>query len=175
LILAAGAVVAAFAIVLLVSTHRDAEPPASPPNVRDAGAQAPPSPPIVVDAPAPPPEVRADAWVPGAAETSARDEREKALAELHDSGLGHEDWDSAAEALLGSIARGPVEATDAGCFIAGCGMTYTFPSEDAYLRGIDELQRSDGFRAWTGGKQFTTPERRADGRVVVALLLYRPD
>ena len=108
-----------------------------------------------------------DALVPG--------ESEAALARLHASGSGVESWDRQGLALLDSIAHDGVEIHDAGCYIAGCGASFTFASEAEYHRRIDELGGSELYRGWTGGKHLTGPEIHSDGRVTIALVLYRPD
>jgi hypothetical protein len=110
-----------------------------------------------------------------AIDAAASAERVQVIAGLSNSGAGAEAWNAQALALLDSLAQRGVAITDAACFVAGCGATFTFPSEAEYRRRIDELQRSDAYRAWTGGKRLTSPELAADGRVTIAVALYRPD
>jgi hypothetical protein len=110
-----------------------------------------------------------------AAELAARAERETVLANLRESGSASESWEGQASALFQTFARDVVHVSDDRCFVAGCGATLTFPSEAAMRRAFDDLQTSEAYRKWTGGKRITAPEHLDDGRVVVALVLYRPD
>ena len=120
-----------------------------------------------------------DAQAPRAASIDAStdhtSDRETLLAGLRDSGSGVESWDAQGATLLTSLATGGVTLRDATCYVAGCSATFTFPTERDYQRHIAELETSELYRAWTGGKRLSTPETRPDGRVIVALLLYRPD
>ncbi len=126
--------------------------------------------------PAPKPVgVEVDAAIVRGDEVAARDEREAVLASLRDSGPSAESWDAQATMLLDSVARSPAAASETGCFVAGCGATFTFPSKTEYQRRLDSLLASDGYLAWTGGRRLTAPETRPDGRIVMALVLYRPD
>jgi len=161
-------VLAACAVALLVAIRRSA--PASPPPIaRDAAVVLQASP---RDAMAPRAE---DVFDAAPTQAGARDEREAVLANLRSSGKGDEVWDAQAGALFDAIGRAPGSASVDGCFIAGCGATFTFPSDADYRRRLDELQSLEAYRAWTGGKRFTSPEAAADGSVRIGLVLYRPD
>jgi hypothetical protein len=106
---------------------------------------------------------------------AARVERAKALAELRDSGPGNETWVGRATTLLEQVSKRSAGMTPEGCYIAGCAGTFVFPSVNDYERAVAAIIDLPDYRSWTGGKQWTTPEHAPDGRVVVGLLLYRPD
>jgi hypothetical protein len=110
-----------------------------------------------------------------AAGLGPREEREQLLARIRDPKAGYEPWDDQGLAILDSAASDATELTDVGCYMAGCVATFTFPSDGAYRRAIADLKLTTAYVAWTGGKQFTTPETLDDGRVVIAILLNRPD
>ncbi len=164
LIVVGGALVVGVAIALAVMTRTPSAPAPAPPHFDAASAIA-----RAVDA-----LVAADA-ASDAAAIAARVERRQIIAGLVESGSGAEAWDAQGTALLDSLAHRGVEMTGAACFVAGCGATFTFPSEAEYRRRIAELESSDAYRAWTGGKRLTDPEVGADGRVTIAVALYRPD
>jgi len=179
-LLAAMAVVVVVLAVglLLMARPSDHE---SPPRARDAafastGSSAAPS----VSVPArdaaaalPPPDADT-AWA--VEQRAARSDREQMMTSLHQSGSGQESWVAQGTAALDVLAHASgVQASDAGCFIAGCGAVFTFATETDYRRGVDTLLASDAFHAWTGGKRFAPPERLPDGQVVIAIVLYRPD
>ena len=150
LLLVLGVVVAGM-LVALVALLRTSAPTVAVPPRRDAAAIAP----VRADAmrgPAPLLAIAIDAPAPASA-------RAEVIARLHESGSGVEPWDDQGQALLASLAHDGVEIRDSGCFIAGCGATYTFPSEAEYRRRFDEFAASDLYRAWTGGKRITDPER----------------
>ena len=107
--------------------------------------------------------------------TAAPTERAAALASLRESGAAQESWDGDALAVFDGIARSGVAVADRGCFIAGCGATLTFPAGAELAHALDQLQAAPTYRAWTGGKRLTRPEPGADGRISLALILYRPD
>lgn len=154
-----GVVVAGLAIALVVLVHRD-ERPATPTidaavaieHARDAAIAI-----ALVDAPSPD------------ASPSA------ALTTLRTSGAGRESWDGQATSLLEAGAAGAISSTAPECYIAGCAATFTFASDARYRERTAALIASDAYRAWTGGKVLTEPDHQPDGRVVVTLLLYRPD
>jgi len=112
-----------------------------------------------------------------AAPDAARDasERDLALETLRASGVGDESWTGQATTLLDSFATAGVSISDRACFIGGCAATFMFASDREYGMRAAQFVETDAYRAWTGGKRFTSPERRADGRIAVTLLLYRPD
>ena len=112
-----------------------------------------------------------DAWQPSSADLDARAQREALLARIRDAHAGHESWNERGRALLERF--GP--ATDGGCYMAGCTATFTFASRAAYERVRDDVTATPEYAAWTGGKQLTTPETLSDGRVIVAVVLQRPD
>lgn len=105
----------------------------------------------------------------------ARAEREKVLAGLRDSGNGAEPWDDTGSALFEEIGRRAAHSDPLGCFVAGCGATFTFASAADFERERAEIETLPAYKAWTGGKRWTTPDPQPDGAVVVALALYRPD
>lgn len=105
----------------------------------------------------------------------ARDEREAALQSLLDSGEAKEEWVDRATNLFDLIGRQALATSKLGCYVAGCGATFTFPSVAEFDRRRAIVEASDEYKAWTGGKKWTTPEPTPDGRIVVALILYRPD
>jgi hypothetical protein len=107
-------------------------------------------------------------------DSSSRSERESALQALRRSGPADEGWNAQAGTVFDAI-KPTAAVSDVGCYVVGCGATLTFSSETAYRAGLAQVQALAAFRAWTGGKQITSPDVQADGRVVVALLLYRPD
>jgi hypothetical protein len=165
IVLAVG--VAAAAIVLLVAIRSGgdaptprgsptATAPAPAPDATPSGAARPDRPPAEVTDP------------------HAQTERETLVADLRASGSGAEPWDAQGTALLAAIGRRAVATSQAGCFTAGCAATFTFASRTELDRARIEAARSPQYRAWTGGKRWTTPEVSRD-RVVITLLLYRPD
>lgn len=108
------------------------------------------------------------------ADASSRAERVAAMQALRRSGPADEGWNAQAGEVFDATKRSAT-VTDVGCYVVGCGATLTFASETAYRDELARVQALTAFRAWTGGKQITSAEIQADGRVVVALLLYRPD
>ena len=97
------------------------------------------------------------------------------LAAVRESGSASEPWVTQGASLLDSIATGGTTISERACAIAGCGAVFEFSSMPEYLRQRASAESSTAFEAWTGGKQWSTPETLEDGRVVVALVLYRPD
>jgi hypothetical protein len=172
-------VVVALAVGLLLMARPSDLPP--PPRARDAvaastGSSAALSVSVSVrDATAAPRPIDADTnWADE--QRAARSDREQMITSLRQSGSGQEVWVAQGTAALDVLAHASgVQMTEAGCFIAGCGAVFTFATETEYRRGVDTLLASDAFRAWTGGKRFAPPERMPDGRVVIAIVLYRPD
>jgi len=161
---------AAVALVFLVRRDDDApassesgRAPAATSSARKPGSEA-AARPALPNATAVPPELAA-----------AKHERETVLGALRDSGKGAEPWDDQGNGLLEKIARTASGWTQVGCFVAGCGATYLFASEDAMTRGRAVAEALDEYHAWTGGKRWTAPERWVDGRVSITLVLYRPD
>ncbi len=159
LVIALALALAAAAIGLLLLLRSPATP-----VPRDAAA-------IVTPADAP----RLLASMIDAAAPAARAEREAVMTTLAHSGIGDEAWAAQAGALFTAIAQPPVTVSVTGCYIAGCGATFTFASEADYRRTLAGLAELAAYRAWTGGKKLTNPETRSDGSVVVGLVLYRPD
>jgi hypothetical protein len=109
-----------------------------------------------------------------APDASARTERDTALQVMRRSGSANEVWTAQAGALFDAIRR-TTALTDVECYVAGCSAMLTFSSEIAYHDGLAHLPALEEYRAWTGGKQWTIPEVQADGKVIVAVLLFRPD
>ena len=105
----------------------------------------------------------------------ARDERDEAFTALMSSGEAKEEWVDRASNLFDSIGRQALATSKVGCYVAGCGATFTFPSVAEFDRRRALVEASDDYKAWTGGKKWTTPEPTPDGRIAVALILYRPD
>ena len=172
-LLAAAVALAVLAGALLVIVRRSVELPKPPPPAPVAHDASPPrsAPPDAVPAL---PDAAADA-APGVAAAADRAERDALLAGLRESGRGDEPWDAQAGALFAALGRAPAVADVTGCYIAGCGATFTFPSDAAYRQRLVEVEPTDASRAWTGGRRFSKPEPMPDGRVVVGLVLYRPD
>jgi hypothetical protein len=106
---------------------------------------------------------------------AARAEREALLAGLAQSGPAHEVWEADGRALFDAFAQAGVGVGAVECAIAGCGATLDFASQADHDRIVQAIEASAAFLAWTGGKTWSPPEFRADGHVVVALVLYRPD
>jgi hypothetical protein len=164
LVAAIATAVGAFRLYQLVTRPAEIPVPAPAP-VRvavPAPAPAPAPAPVPVPAPAPAP-------VPAPASTPA------ILTTLQSTGSGTERWNDQARALLASLAQGDIVATYAGCYVAGCAATVTFPSRDAYDRLVDDVARGSAFHAWTGGKKWSPLESDSDGRLTAVLVLYRPD
>jgi hypothetical protein len=120
----------------------------------------------------PEPEVTRTRPAPLAATSEAT---ETALGRLRASGEAREVWASSGMAILDTIARRAARTGGAGCYVAGCGATFTFGSAEALATAHTEVERSADYRAWTGGKLWTSPEPQPDGSVETAVLLYRPD
>ncbi len=97
------------------------------------------------------------------------------LDNVRTSGPAHEHWDEQARALFNSLAKDDTVVAYEGCYVAGCAATLSFASEDDYRRARDEAERSELYRAWTGGKKWSRPDIAEDGRLLVALVVYRPD
>jgi len=116
-----------------------------------------------------------DARKPISTDDHTRTSRETLLATIRDPRAGHEPWDETGLALLDQLGRDASDVTDRGCYMAGCIATFTFASDASYRRAIDDLTTSAEYAAWTGGKQITSPETLANGQVVIALVLQRPD
>jgi hypothetical protein len=158
-------VVASFAIALMVLVGRPSSvvvAVVAPPS-RDAHAVAALAP------------VRNDAPRLDAEPDTATVERPSALVELEESGEGSEAWSSQGTALLDAFGASSAAMTERGCFVAGCAALFTFSSEDDYQRQLARLVASDAYAAWTGGKVLSPLQLRADHKVVVSLVLYRPD
>jgi hypothetical protein len=154
-----GVVVAGLAVALFVMVHRDERPVA--PTIDAA---------IVVDGGA-----RDAAIAIVIPDASADAAPTAALARLRASGSGRESWDGQATSLLEAAAVGALSSTAPECYSAGCAATFTFANDARYRERAAALTASDAYQAWTGGKVLTEPDLRPDGRVVVTLLLYRPD
>jgi hypothetical protein len=105
----------------------------------------------------------------------ARRERAMLISNLRQSGNAAEGWAPRATALFDSIDKRAAATTRDGCFVAGCAATFAFGSRADYERARDETIKSADYRAWTGGKEWTNPEIASDGRVLAAVLLFRPD
>jgi hypothetical protein len=108
-------------------------------------------------------------------DNAARDSRDKLLDGIREAHPGQESWNDAGLALVDQLGRDAIAVTDRGCYMAGCMGTFTFASDGAYRRAFSELSSSPDYIAWTGGKQWTAPETLANGQVIVALVLQRPD
>jgi hypothetical protein len=89
------------------------------------------------------------------------------LEALRASGVAAEVWAQQGSDFLRALDP----HCEVACYVAGCGATLTFDSEDAYQRAVDTVAAD---RTWTGGKKWSTPVRAA-GTITVALILYRPD
>ena len=93
------------------------------------------------------------------------------FATLRASGSANEVWVSQGMAVLDAVGAG----SDLGCFVAACGGVFVFASQADYTQRRATVEASTAYAAWTGGKRWTDVEQLRDGRVRVALLLYRPD
>ena len=109
------------------------------------------------------------------AEPPERRAREQLVARVRDPSHGHEPWDDAGLALLRAIGADAIETSDVGCYMAGCLATFTFANAATYRDAIAKLETSPDYAAWTGGKQLSAPETRADDSVVIAVVFERPD
>jgi hypothetical protein len=166
----------AFAIALAVWT-RGGDPtrpaqvaaPVTPPAAPPPATPPPVTPPIPAGSPAPslPYDV--------AAATAARTEREHLLARIDDHLSGHEDWNDRGIELLEQIGHGALATTGTACHMAGCAATFTFASQCAFESTRDAVAASADYVAWTGAKDFSTPEALPDGKVVVAVVFERPN
>jgi hypothetical protein len=172
---AVAAALVAAALWLFVQTRaRSATPDPVVPIVDAAAAQRPPNPRVV----APPADAAIVIAAADAAPTSdASDPHAErvALTEHMAARQGHEHWVGKGEAVLDEVGRRAQRVEERGCYLSGCTATYSFSSRDAYEAVVRDEATSQVYAAWKGGKQWTTPEEQADGQVVVALLLYRPD
>jgi hypothetical protein len=177
LLAAAALAVIALAIGLLFMARPSDLAPQSQADRRDATlAQEPhPLPPRDAALPVSRPPPAPDASGEPAEQRTARADRQQIIGALHDSGSGTEPWSAQGTAVLDVIAHAGGTQSEGGCYVAGCGAVFTFESESDYRRGVDTLLASEAFRAWTGGKRFASPERLPDGRVIIAIALYRPD
>jgi hypothetical protein len=168
-LLVASVVLAGLALALYVLTR-----PGEVVEVQPSAVVAPTimRPPIHVPVPEAPP---VDAWQASAHDLEARVRREKLLAGIRDDRAGHESWNDQGLALLDLVGRRASATSGLGCYMAGCACTFTFSSDASYRRALDEVTASPEYARWTGSKQFTEPESLADGRVIVAVVLQRPD
>ena len=137
-------------------------------------ATRPPPTPVGIAPAAPTASNIARVETPDASIAAARAEREAALETLRRSGPADETWSSQAGAVIDSV-KPAATVSDVGCYVVGCGATLTFDSDRTYRDALAQLASSASYRAWTGGKQLTSPEVQTDGHVVVELLLFRPD
>ena len=154
-------------VVALAACGKPADPPRTDRTAAPVPARnlPPPLAPPVRELPPPPTPP------PAPPDAAADDERATAITTLTQSGPAAEDWDADGLRLLADVAPPPIEATGAACFVAGCGVTLTFPSLASYRETADRLAAS----SWTGGKRLTSAESAAGGKVTAALILYRPD
>jgi hypothetical protein len=177
-------VVAAVLVVTLVGLLIAVR--SGPPAIAVEGPTAPPRAGSDVATPAAAPPLRTpdDAAEPapppvGTAEDKdrapARTERAQLISALLDSGPASESWSGQATKLLEQISKRATGMTPEGCYIAGCAATFVFASIAEYEKAIAASMNLPEYHSWTGGKRWTTPEQAPDGRVLVALLLYRPD
>jgi hypothetical protein len=110
-----------------------------------------------------------------ASREAARAQRTEWVHSAIASGSGRENWTDQGQALVDEIAKRAEHVEDSGCFIQGCTATYTFPSRAAYDTAYRDITDSETYAAWTGGKRWSSPEEQDDGRIIVALILYRPN
>ncbi len=148
-------------------------------NAAASTVAAPSSPAHVLPAERPPPALVVAAPTPAMraepAEPPERHERAQLVARVRDPSHGHEPWDDAGLALLRALGADATETTDIGCYMAGCMATFTFANAATYRDAIAKLEASTDYAAWTGGKQRSAPETRADDTVVIAAVFERPD
>ena len=164
IVLALGVAVAA--AVLLISVRSSDDPPPGPGSAARAPTPTPDATPAR--------EARHDSPHSEPADPHAHGDGEALLDDLRASGSAAEPWDAQGTALLAAIGHRAVATSQVGCFTAGCAATFTFASRSDLDRARIEATQSPQYRAWTGGKRWTTPEISRD-RVVITLLLYRPD
>jgi len=166
-LVAAAVAVAAVVLVFLARRGDDSAALSSraPGGSSSARTTDSPTRPSLQGAPAVPPELAA-----------AKLERELALAKAEQSGKVVAPWANDGNLLLEAIAHDAHAAgwTQAGCFAAGCAGTFLFASDDAMTRGRALAEALAGYRAWTGSKHWTAPERWLDGRVSITLVLGPP-
>ena len=106
---------------------------------------------------------------------AAHAERETWFARIRDAHAGHEAWDDAGLALLQQLGRDAASVSNEGCYMAGCIAEVTFASLQAYRVAVDAFTSAAAYTSWTGAKHITAPETLANGDVVVAVVLERPD
>jgi hypothetical protein len=162
-IVVAAVVLAGFAIILLMLTRSE---PARPDTHVEPSFREPVRPTATVPA---------LASQPSPADLDAHAKRERLVARIRDPKAGYEPWDDKGLAILDRVARVAVATTDRGCYMAGCIATFTFPSAEVYQSVVEEITATPEWIAWTGGKQFSPPEKLVNQQVVVAVVLERPD
>jgi hypothetical protein len=106
---------------------------------------------------------------------AAKAQRTKWVHSAISSPRERERWTDQGQALIDEVSQRAAHVEDNGCFLQGCTATLTFPSRAAYDSVYSEIITSDAYAAWTGGKRWSTPEEQDDGRIVVALIIYRPN
>jgi hypothetical protein len=139
-------------------THATARPTTPPPVLMTAPADA------VATAPA-----DADPH------ETARAQRVALVERVSHSGKHREKWAGQGEALLDDIASHAERIDDRGCYLSGCMASYTFASNSAYQDMLQLETTTPQWAKWTGGKRWSAVEDLDGGRVIVTLVLYRPD
>ncbi len=174
-LLAAGLVIVAIAIFLLWRAIRE---PVVVAPVERAPVETPPPAPTPTPAPAPiAPAVPAPPLpAPGdAPHTPAYDERVAAVDAIRRSGDAYEPWSNDGRRVIADLIVPGARASDIGCYIAGCVGVVTFDTDAAAALAVANLESSQAWQAWTGGKKITTPDIAPDGHTTVAIVLSRPD
>jgi hypothetical protein len=160
------AVLVAVGIALYMMTR--SSPPTAPPVAAPIATPSTAMPSIVTTS-APP------ALPPSTEESSARREREQVLSHIRDPHVGHEHWNDRANRVLDDLARDGEATLERGCYMAGCFATVRFNSDAVEQAAIARVQSSADYTAWTGAKRITPNEESADGKIIIALVLERPD
>ncbi|HUJ61312.1 MAG TPA: hypothetical protein VLX92_22565 [Kofleriaceae bacterium] len=165
LVVALALAAAAIALVAALREPPEIAPPAPPARPAPAAFEASTTPsrdaaPRLADA------ASADA------EPDAHGTREELIDDVRGSGPARGSWTQPALALLGALHSS--EMTDLACYSAGCTAQAVFGSQ-AEADGELELWRSsEAYVAWSSGATVTPAELRADGSVVVAIVVYPP-
>jgi hypothetical protein len=77
--------------------------------------------------------------------------------------------------VLDDLARDGETTVERGCYMAGCFATVRFASDAIEQATLARVQRSADYSSWTGAKRVTPVEESADGKIIIALVLERPD
>ncbi len=106
---------------------------------------------------------------------AAKAERTHWVQRAISSHLVTEKWTASGQALIDRVGQRAAHVQDAGCYVIGCTATFTFASRTAYDDAYRDVTASAEYLTWHSGKRWTLPEEQDDGRIIVALVLYRID